>query len=82
MVTFDKHAIVSQFVSQLSHLKLSSEQSLKKSSQFSKALDDALKNYATTRQAVVLNKDTVLAGRDITSEIMREVAVQMRSNHE
>ena len=81
VVTVDKKAVIARFVGQVSHLTLTDAELTKKTTRFGHALTGALNDYALMHQVIILDASTVLAGRrDVTSDILRLVATNMRSH--
>lgn len=79
VVTFDKDAVLKQFVIQLSQKPLKEAETDKLSNRFAKALKTSINDYAREKNAIVIKRDTVLASQaDVTSLIAKKIADKMR----
>ena len=79
VVTFDKDAVLKQFVIQLSQKPLNETETDKLSNRFAKALKTSINDYARENNAIVIKKDTVFASQaDATSLISKKIADRMR----
>jgi len=78
-VAFDMKGTVDQFMTQTAQHQLTQEQSDALTERFTTALDASLKDYQHRHDALILVAPSVVAGvKDITADIQRDVARQMR----
>lgn len=80
-VAFDMKGTVDQFMTQTAQHQLTQEQSDALTERFTTALDASLKDYQHRHDALILVAPSVVAGvKDITADIQRDVARQMRAD--
>ncbi|MGA5657868.1 type-F conjugative transfer system protein TrbI [Rahnella contaminans] len=78
-VAFDMKGTVDQFMTQTAQHQLTQEQSDALTLRFTTALDASLRDYQHRHDALILVSPSVVAGvKDITADIQRDVARQMR----
>lgn len=78
-VAFDMKGTVDQFMTQTAQHQLTQEQSDALTERFTTALDASLKDYQHRFDALILVAPSVVSGvKDITADIQRDVARQMR----
>lgn len=79
-VAFDMKGTVDQFMTQTAQHQLTQEQSDALTLRFTTALDASLRDYQHRHDALILVSPSVVAGvKDITADIQRDVARQMRA---
>lgn len=79
-VAFDMKGTVDQFMTQTAQHQLTQEQSDELTLRFTTALDASLRDYQRRHDALILVSPSVVAGvKDITADIQRDVAAQMRA---
>lgn len=80
-VAFDMKGTVDQFMTQTAQHQLTQEQSDALTLRFTTALDASLKDYQHRHDALILVAPSVVSGvKDITADIQRDVARQMRAD--
>ena len=80
-VAFDMKGTVDQFMTQTAAHQLTQAQSDVLTLRFTTALDASLHDYQHRHDALILVTPSVVAGvKDITSDIQRDVARQMRAD--
>ena len=79
-VAFDMKGTVDQFMTQTAQHQLTQAQSDALTLRFTTALDASLKDYQHRHDALILVAPSVVSGvKDITTDIQRDVARQMRA---
>lgn len=79
-VAFDMKGTVDQFMTQTAQHQLTQEQNDALTLRFTTALDASLRDYQHRHDALILVSPSVVAGvKDITADIQRDVARQMRA---
>lgn len=80
IVLFDENIIKSRLIRQLAEHKASLLQVNIATKKFNAALNLVLKKYALNHRVIILNKNMTLAGgKDITTQIAKDVSLAMRS---
>jgi conjugal transfer pilin signal peptidase TrbI len=80
-VAFDMKGTVDQFMTQTAQHQLTQGQSDALTLSFTTALDASLKDYQHRHDALILVAPSVVSGvKDITADIQRDVARQMRAD--
>jgi conjugal transfer pilin signal peptidase TrbI len=76
-------ALQGQFIRQLAEHKASKAQVAQATQHFNQSLKQVLGQYAQTHRVVILSQKNVLVGgKEITSEITKELSRVMRGTHE
>lgn len=79
VVVFDMKQTVDTFFDSAMKQKLTEEQSKALSDRFTRSLDESLKSYQQSRNALILVAPAVVSGaKDVTREIQHDVAKRMK----
>lgn len=78
IATVDVTHIVNDFVKSESHSKLSKSEMEIKTNNFSRALENALRQAANNQQLIIMPKEAVIAGaKDVTADVEKSVQIKL-----